>query len=124
MAFFQKVEGDAAIIVENGVYKQVDLYTRDGMLYVQSGGGFIRLFADGSTTKAKTRLDFMSFDHGLFKDSLVFPFALSAEHLISVPPNRPGVAHRGFVGGLHELGMTCSMGDIKQWISSELRRNL
>lgn len=70
MAFFQKVEGDAAVIVENGVYKQVDLYTRDGMLYVQSGGGFIRLFADGSTTKAKTRLDFMSFDHGLFKDSL------------------------------------------------------
>ena len=70
MAFFQKVEGDAAIIVENGVYKQVDLYTRDGMFYVQSGGGFIRLFADGSTTKAKCRLDFMSSDHGLFKDSL------------------------------------------------------
>lgn len=71
MAFFQKVEGDAAIIVENGVYKQVDLYTRDGHYYVATGGGFLRLFADGSTTKAKCRLDFLSLSGELlYKDSL------------------------------------------------------
>lgn len=70
MAFFQKVEGDAAIIVENGVYKQVDLYTRDGRLYAFSGGGYVRLYADGSTTKAKCRLDFLSSERALFKDYL------------------------------------------------------
>lgn len=32
MSFFKQVEGEAAVLVENGVYKQVDLYTRDGYL--------------------------------------------------------------------------------------------
>ena len=28
MAFFKEVEGEAAIVIQNGVYKQVPLYTR------------------------------------------------------------------------------------------------
>lgn len=68
--FFQKVEGEAAILVENGVYKQVDVYIRNGMLFAKAGGGFIRLMADGSTTKAKCRLDTLSWDDCLYRDAL------------------------------------------------------
>lgn len=70
MGFFQHVEGEAAVVVENGVYKQVDLYTRDGYLYAKTKGGFVRLFADGSTTAVKMRLDHMSWDGALFKDPM------------------------------------------------------
>lgn len=70
MGFFKHIEGEAAIIVENGVYKQVDLYVRDDYLYVKGSGGFIRLMADGSTTKPKTRLDMISFDGPLYRDHL------------------------------------------------------
>lgn len=70
MSFFQEVEGEAAVLVENGVYKQVPLYVRDGFLYAKIGGGFVRIMADGATTKAKCRLDFMSWSGLLAKDAL------------------------------------------------------
>lgn len=70
MSFFQEIEGEAAVLVENGVYRQVPLYTRDGFLYAKTGAGFVRLMADGATTKAKMRLDYMSFEKPLFRDAL------------------------------------------------------
>lgn len=70
MGFFKKVEGEAAILIENGVYKQVDLYTREGYLYAAVSGGFVRLMADGSTTKAKLQLVHMSWAGGLGRDGL------------------------------------------------------
>lgn len=70
MSFFKEVEGEAAILIENGVYKQVPLYTRDGYLYAKIGSGFVRIMADGATTKSKMRLDFMSWTGPLFRDSL------------------------------------------------------
>lgn len=70
MSFFKEVEGEAAILVENGIYKQVPVYTRDGFLYAKVGGGFARIMADGSTTKAKLRLDFMSWSGPLFRDAM------------------------------------------------------
>ena len=70
MSFFKQIEGDAAILVENGVYKQVDLYSRDGYLFAKVGSGFVRLMADGSTTKHKLRIDFMSFEGELGSDGL------------------------------------------------------
>lgn len=72
MGLFQEVEGEAAVLVENGVYKQVPVYKRDGYLYAKIGGGFVRLFADGSTTKAKCRLDTLTWDNpkALGKDTL------------------------------------------------------
>lgn len=70
MSFFKEIEGEAAILVENGVYKQVPLYSRDGFLYAKIGGGFVRMMADGATTKAKLRLDFMTFDKPLYRDPL------------------------------------------------------
>lgn len=70
MSFFQEVEGEAAILVENGVYKQVPVYTRDGYLYAKIAGGFVRLMADGATTKSKLRLDFMTSEKKLYCDPL------------------------------------------------------
>ena len=61
MSFFKQVEGEAAVLVESGVYKQCDVFTRDGYLYAKVGGGFVRLMADGSTSKARCSLNFMSF---------------------------------------------------------------
>lgn len=58
------------MLVIGGVYSQVPLYTRDGYLYAKYGSGFVRLMADGATTKAKLRLDFMSFDGALYRDAL------------------------------------------------------
>lgn len=70
MSFFKEVEGEAAIIVAGGVYKQVPLYTRDGYIYAKDGAGFIRLMADAATTKPKTRLDFMTWTGQLYRDPL------------------------------------------------------
>ena len=64
MSFFKKVEGDAAVLIANGVFKQVDIYTRDGYVFAAYGGGFIRVMADGSTSKAGVSLDFMSWGGG------------------------------------------------------------
>jgi hypothetical protein len=68
MAMFKQVEGENAIVVEGGVFKQADLYTRDGYLYAKAAGGFVRLYADGSTSKAKCRLDVLTFDKPLCAD--------------------------------------------------------
>lgn len=68
MSFFQQCEGDAAIVVENGVYKQCDLYTRDGYFYVKLGSGFVRLMVDGSTSKHKLRLDYIDTTRALARD--------------------------------------------------------
>lgn len=70
MSFFQQIEGEAAILVENGVYKQVDLYARDGYLYAKIGGGFVRLMADGATTKPRLRLEYLTWTGDLARDAL------------------------------------------------------
>ena len=69
MSFFQRVDGEAAVLSENGVFKQVDIYTRNGQLFAKAGGGFVRLMADGSTTKSKCRLDALSWEGPLFSDT-------------------------------------------------------
>lgn len=68
MSFFKQVVGEAAILRENGIFRQVDLYTRDGYLYAKFGSGFVWLAADGSTTKAKVALDHMSWTGQLCHD--------------------------------------------------------
>lgn len=70
--FFKQVEGAAAIIVEGGVHKQVEVYTRNGALFAKAAGGFVRLMADGSTSKAggKMRLDFIAIDDPLARTGL------------------------------------------------------
>lgn len=70
MSFSKEIEGEAAILVENGIYKQVPVYSRDGYIYAKVSGGFVRLMADGSTTKSRMRLDFMTSELPLFRDPL------------------------------------------------------
>jgi lipoate-protein ligase A len=41
------------------------------------------------------------------------------ERYLPIPPNRPGVAHRGFVTGLHEEGRPHSMARLQEWIAAE-----
>jgi hypothetical protein len=70
MAFFKQCEGQAAVVIHNGVYRQCDVYTRDGYLYAKVGTGFVRIMQDGSTTKSKMRLDFLTWDGPLMHDGL------------------------------------------------------
>ena len=70
MTFFKEVDGEAAVLVENGVYKQVPIYTRNGFLFAKVSGGFVRLMADGSTSKSKMRLDYMSWEGRLMRDGV------------------------------------------------------
>ena len=46
------------------------------------------------------------------------------ERYLPVPPNRPGVAHAGFVTGLEEEGWTVSMDTFKVWLANELEQAL
>jgi len=66
---FKQIEGDSAIIAEGGVYKQADLYTRSGYLFAKAGGGFVRLYADGSTSKPKCRIDTLATPLPLCRDT-------------------------------------------------------
>lgn len=67
---FQELEGEVAILVSNGTYYQVPLYTRGGWLFAKWGGGFIRLMKDGSTTRAKVRLETLHFEGVLYADGM------------------------------------------------------
>lgn len=70
MGLFKQVEGDSVVVVESGVFKQTDLYTRNGFLFAKSGGGFVRLYADGSTSKARCYIDVLAYEGALRVDRL------------------------------------------------------
>lgn len=53
---FHEIADGAAILVNKlGVYRQVKLFQRGNELYAGSGGGFIRLMANGNTSTPHTR---------------------------------------------------------------------
>ena len=62
MSAFKHIEGEYAIISQGGVYKQVDLYERDGLIYAKAAGGYVQLRYDGSTSKDKLRLQELSWE--------------------------------------------------------------
>lgn len=68
--FFKPIEGEAAILIADGVFRQTDLYERNGYLFAKYGSGFVRLAADGSTSKAKLRLETLSWDGALGADAM------------------------------------------------------
>lgn len=67
---FKALTGDNAILVKNGVYQQTDLYTRRDELFAKVAGGFVRLYADGSTSQAGTRLETLATNVPLYADRL------------------------------------------------------
>lgn len=70
MSGFQHVEGEYAILVTNGVYKQAQVFNRGGYLYAQASGGFVRLHKDGHTSKPKTRLDYLTWTGEISHDAM------------------------------------------------------
>ncbi len=50
---FHIIEEGAAIVYNRGVYRQVKIYHRDGVLYAAHGGGFVRLYKGGGTSHPK-----------------------------------------------------------------------
>mgnify|MGYP003119046768 CR=1 FL=1 len=69
---FQTLEGELAVTVENGVYREAALAVRNnGELYVKAKGGYLRLYADGSTSGgSKCRLDTLALDADFYTDRL------------------------------------------------------
>lgn len=49
---FGRVEGAFAILSHRNILKQVDVYTRNGVLFAKHMGGFISIMSDGKTSKA------------------------------------------------------------------------
>ncbi|MEM9043505.1 MAG: hypothetical protein AAGC81_02335 [Pseudomonadota bacterium] len=65
---FNKLEGDTCIVRHNGVYRPADLYVWDGKLFAKIGSGYVRLRANGTTTKDGTFLEHMEIEEPLFAD--------------------------------------------------------
>lgn len=66
---FTKVEDAVAILTSNGVYKQTDVYIREGMYYAKHGGGYIMLRSHNGTSVPKITWTYLEgFD--LFQDRL------------------------------------------------------
>lgn len=65
---FKQLEGDTAVIKHGGIYKKADLYEWKGDLFLSFGGGYIRVYADGKTTKDGVFVEHMETDAPLYKD--------------------------------------------------------
>ncbi len=65
---FKKLEGDTVVLVQNGVYKPSDLCEWGGKLFAKAAGGYIRLRADGTTSRDGIRFEHMEFDGKLYED--------------------------------------------------------
>lgn len=71
MTLFTKVEDAQAVILDGTVERQVDVYERNGRLYVEVGKNrFLRLYADGRTLNPKVKIDELHCDEQLYKDPL------------------------------------------------------
>lgn len=70
MGLFKQVDGEVAIVVDKGRFRQCNIFTRDGYLYAQIGGAFVRLNADASTTVPTMRLDHLTWTGPLMRDPL------------------------------------------------------
>ena len=65
---FKKLEGDTALLKQGGVFKPCELYTFQGGIYAKLGGGYVRLRADGTTSKDGVNFDYLEYDGPLFAD--------------------------------------------------------
>jgi hypothetical protein len=52
MGLFHRIEGAKAILRSKGVFKQVDVFQRDGRIYAQHGTGYVGLKSDEGATTA------------------------------------------------------------------------
>lgn len=67
---FRPLEGDIAVLVQNGVYRQADLYEWDGKLFAKHGVGYVRLRANGTTSRDGIHMEYMEIETPLYADKL------------------------------------------------------
>jgi hypothetical protein len=65
---FEKMEGDRALLVQGGVFKQADLYQFAGALFARAAGGFVRLYANGSTSRPGMPFTYLETAAPLYRD--------------------------------------------------------
>jgi hypothetical protein len=72
MTFFSIIPDGKAIVHANGVYRQVDIYTRgtgpDAKIYAKYGSGFVRLAQGGATSAPKVRWAEVDCGDGMFHE--------------------------------------------------------
>lgn len=89
--------------------------------YTESGVSDISL----NGAKVSGNAQRIAADIVLHHGTLMLRCPLSAlERYLPVPPNRPGVPHRGFVSGLHEQGRTHSLDELRGWLATEFARRV
>ena len=65
---FEQLTGDSAVLAQGGVYRTCDLYAFQGGLYARYGAGFVRLYANGSTSKDGLMVVHLVTDRQLYAD--------------------------------------------------------
>ena len=65
---FRKLEGDTALLRQGGVFKPCSLYSFQGGIYAQLGGGYVRLRKDGTTSKNGVDFTYLEYDGLLYAD--------------------------------------------------------
>lgn len=69
MSYFKPLnEGDTAVLVDRGVFRQVPLFTNKGHLFAKVGAGFVRLSVDGATSKPNLRIEALVYSYPLYRD--------------------------------------------------------
>ncbi len=48
---FKKIEDSFCVLFTKGSYKQVEIYEREGLIFAKFGGGFIKVYQNGYTSK-------------------------------------------------------------------------
>jgi len=56
---FAELHGDRALLRSGGVYRIAKLYILGDSLFAAYGAGYVRLYANGSTSRPKTSVDRM-----------------------------------------------------------------
>lgn len=66
---FHIIEDGAVILRSRGVYKQAKLYRRGRELFAGAGGGFVRLYKDGTSIPNLQLIDFDAGPHRTEQDA-------------------------------------------------------
>ena len=65
---FTEIAGAQALLKQGGVFKPAKLYKFNGALFAAAAGGYVRLYADGATSKDKLNFGELHYDGPLTKD--------------------------------------------------------
>ena len=65
---FKEITGAQALMKQGGVFKPAKLYEFKGALFAAAAGGYVRLYADGATSKDKLNFGELHYDGPLTRD--------------------------------------------------------